>query len=83
MSTGSVRSPSPGGGPGGAVGSSVSVTWLPFGAGALVVSGHGLSTNSIEASLEAYLVATNKLHGAEINGVSVGFVSQRMAEELP
>ena len=39
------------------------------GPGALVVTGHGLSTNIIEASLEAYLVAVNKLHGAEINGV--------------
>jgi 2-isopropylmalate synthase len=50
------------------------------GPGALVVSGHGLSTNIIEASLEAYLVAVNKLHGAEINGVSVGFVTQREFE---
>src|SRR5439155_1713968 len=33
----------------------------------LVVSGHGLSTNIIEASLDGYLVAVNKLHGAEIN----------------
>ena len=40
------------------------------GPGALVVSGHGLSTNIIEASLEAYLVAVNKLHGAEIDGVA-------------
>jgi 2-isopropylmalate synthase len=53
------------------------------GPGALVVSGHGLSTNIIEASLEAYLVAVNKLHGAEINGVAVGFVSSRAVEELP
>jgi 2-isopropylmalate synthase len=53
------------------------------GASALVVSGHGLSTNIIEASLDAYLVATNKLHGAEINGVSVPFVSQRSEEGLP
>jgi 2-isopropylmalate synthase len=53
------------------------------GPGALVVSGHGLSTNIIEASLEAYLVAVNKLHGAEINGVSVAFVSPRAVEELP
>ncbi|HEY7589461.1 MAG TPA: 2-isopropylmalate synthase [Candidatus Limnocylindrales bacterium] len=53
------------------------------GPGALVVSGHGLSTNIIEASLEAYLVAVNKLHGAEINGVSVGFVSPRTVEEMP
>jgi 2-isopropylmalate synthase len=53
------------------------------GPGALVVSGHGLSTNIIEASLEAYLVAVNKLHGAEINGVAVGFVWSRAVEELP
>jgi 2-isopropylmalate synthase len=51
------------------------------GPGALIVSGHGLSTDIIEASLEAYLVAVNKLHGAEINGVSVGFVSPRVVEE--
>ncbi len=51
------------------------------GPGALVVSGHGLSTNIIEASLEAYLVAANKLHGAEINGVSVAFVSGRTVED--
>jgi 2-isopropylmalate synthase len=49
----------------------------------LIVSGHGLDTNIIEASLEAYLIAVNKLHGAEINGVSVAFVSPRVAEELP
>jgi 2-isopropylmalate synthase len=53
------------------------------GAGALVVTGHGLSTNIIEASLEAYLVAANKLHGAEINGIEVAFVGRRTAEELP
>jgi 2-isopropylmalate synthase len=53
------------------------------GPGALVVTGHGLSTNIIEASLDAYLVAANKLHGAEINGVEVAFVGRRMAEELP
>jgi 2-isopropylmalate synthase len=50
------------------------------GPGALIVSGHGLSTNIIEASLEAYLVAVNKLHGAEINGVAVAFVAPRIAE---
>jgi 2-isopropylmalate synthase len=50
------------------------------GPGALVVSGHGLSTNIIEASLEAYLVATNKLHGAEINGVDAAFVTGGRAE---
>ncbi len=53
------------------------------GPGALVVTGHGLSTNIIEASLEAYLVAANKLHGAEINGVQVAFVGNRIAEDLP
>jgi 2-isopropylmalate synthase len=53
------------------------------GPGALVVSGHGLSTNIIEASIEAYLVAANKLHGAEINGVAVAFVAPRSVEELP
>lgn len=53
------------------------------GPGALIVSGHGLSTNIIEASLEAYLVATNKLHGAEINGVAAAFVSGTVAEDLP
>jgi 2-isopropylmalate synthase len=51
------------------------------GPGALVVSGHGLSTNIIEASLEGYLVAVNKLHGAEINGVAVAFVAPRAVEE--
>src|SRR6266850_1044003 len=50
------------------------------GPGALVVSGHGLSTNIIEASLDAYLAAVNKLHGAEINGVSVAFVAPRIVE---
>jgi 2-isopropylmalate synthase len=53
------------------------------GPGALVVTGHGLSTNIIEASLDAYIVAANKLHGAEINGVEVAFVGRRVAEELP
>jgi 2-isopropylmalate synthase len=53
------------------------------GPSALVVSGHGLSTNIIEASLEAYLVATNKLHGAEINGVDAAFVTRPQAEDLP
>ena len=50
------------------------------GPGALVVSGHGLSTNIIEASLDAYLSAVNKLHGAEINGVSVAFSAPRIVE---
>ena len=42
------------------------------GPGALVVTGHGLSTNIIEASVEAYLSAINKLHGAEIGSVRAG-----------
>ena len=53
------------------------------GPGALIVSGHGLSTNIIEASLEAYLVAVNKLHGAEINGIDPAFVTPRVVEDLP
>ncbi len=53
------------------------------GPGALVVTGHGLSTNIIEASLDAYIVAVNKLHGAEINGLKVAFVSPRQGERLP
>jgi len=50
------------------------------GPGALIVSGHGLSTNIIEASLDAYLTAVNKLHGAEIGPASPAFVAQRTAE---
>jgi len=53
------------------------------GPGALVVSGHGLSTNIIEASLEAYLVAINKLHGAEIGSVGSAFVTRTAAEDMP
>ena len=53
------------------------------GPGALVVSGHGLSTNIIEASLEAYLVAMNKLHGAEIGLIAGAFVAPEAAENLP
>ena len=53
------------------------------GPGALVVSGHGLSTNIIEASLEAYLVAMNKLHGAEIGLVADAFVVPATAPNLP
>ena len=53
------------------------------GPGAMVVSGHGLSTNIIEASLEAYLVAINKLHGAEIGSVGSAFVSPSAAEDMP
>ena len=50
------------------------------GPGALVVSGHGLSTNIIQASIEAYLVAVNKLHGAGIGAASGAFVGARSAE---
>jgi 2-isopropylmalate synthase len=49
------------------------------GPGALVVSGHGLSTNIIEASIEAYLVAVNKLHGAS-GAASSAFVGVRTTE---
>jgi 2-isopropylmalate synthase len=50
------------------------------GPGALVVSGHGLSTDIIEASVEAYLVAVNKLHGAEIDSASPAYVAGRTTE---
>jgi 2-isopropylmalate synthase len=50
------------------------------GPGALVVAGHGLSTNIIEASIEAYLVAVNKLHGASIGPASPAFVASRTTE---
>ncbi len=53
------------------------------GPGAVVVTGHGLSTNIIEASLEAYLVAANKLHALEIDGVAVASAGGRVAEDLP
>ena len=53
------------------------------GPAALTVTGHGLSTNIIEASLEAYLVAANKLHGAEVNGIGVAYVGRRTGEDLP
>ncbi len=53
------------------------------GPGALVVSGHGLSTNIIEASLEAYLVAINKLHAARISSVGSAFVGRAAAEDMP
>jgi 2-isopropylmalate synthase len=56
---------------------------IDSGPGALVVAGHGLSTNIIEASLEAYLVAVNKLHGASLGPASAAYVAQRTVEELP
>ena len=46
-----------------------------------IVTGHGLSTNIIEASLEAYIVAANKLRAAERDGTIVP--SRRPAERLP
>jgi 2-isopropylmalate synthase len=49
------------------------------GPGALIVSGHGLSTNIIAASIEAYLVAVNKLRGAEGASASA-FVAARTTE---
>jgi 2-isopropylmalate synthase len=49
------------------------------GPGALIVSGHGLSTNIIEASIEAYLVAVNKLHGAQ-GPSATAFVAARTME---
>jgi 2-isopropylmalate synthase len=52
------------------------------GPGALMVTGHGLSTNIIEASLEAYLVAINKLHGAEIGLLAGAFAGPKAAEKL-
>ena len=52
------------------------------GPGALIVSGHGLSTNIIEASIEAYLVAVNKLHGAQGSAASA-FVGARSTQQLP
>jgi 2-isopropylmalate synthase len=50
------------------------------GPGALVVSGHGLSTNIIEASIQAYLVAVNKLHGAGIGAASPAYSAARTTE---
>jgi 2-isopropylmalate synthase len=46
-----------------------------------VVTGHGLSTNIIEASLEAYIVAANKLRAAEREGMFMP--SRRATEPLP
>ncbi len=48
---------------------------------ALVVTGHGLSTNIIEASLEAYVLAANKLRAAERDGTVIAM--RRPAERLP
>ena len=46
-----------------------------------VVTGHGLSTNIIEASLEAYVLAANKLRAAELDGTVIPM--RRSAEQLP
>ncbi len=46
-----------------------------------VVTGHGLSTNIIEASLEAYVLAANKLRAAERDGTVIPM--RRAAERLP
>ncbi len=46
-----------------------------------VVTGHGLSTNIIEASLEAYVLAANKLRAAELDGTVIP--TRRAAERLP
>jgi 2-isopropylmalate synthase len=46
-----------------------------------VVTGHGLSTNIIEASLEAYVLAANKLRAAELDGTVIPM--RRPAERLP
>ncbi len=51
------------------------------GPGAHVVTGHGLSTNIIEASLEAYVLAANKLRAAESDGTVIPM--RRPAELLP
>ena len=53
------------------------------GPGALEVSGHGLSTNIIEASLEAYVAAMNKLQGAEIRLVAGAVAEPDPAAHLP
>jgi 2-isopropylmalate synthase len=46
-----------------------------------VVTGHGLSTNIIEASLEAYVLAANKLRAAEVDGTVIPM--RRSVEQLP
>ena len=48
----------------------------------LVVTGHGLSTNIIEASLEAYVVAANKLNAASAGEMGPR-VDRAAAEPLP
>ncbi len=47
------------------------------------VSGQGLSTNIVEASLDAYLVATNKLRAIELGESGAVIPPPRRGEELP
>ncbi len=54
---------------------------IDMGPEAHVVTGHGLSTNIIEASLEAYVLAANKLRAAELDGTVIPM--RRTAENLP
>jgi hypothetical protein len=39
-----------------------------------------LSTNIIEASIQAYLVAVNKLHGAGIGAAATAYAAPRTTE---
>jgi 2-isopropylmalate synthase len=54
---------------------------IDVGPEAHVVTGHGLSTNIIEASLEAYILAANKLRAAELDGTVIPM--RRSVEQLP
>jgi 2-isopropylmalate synthase len=54
---------------------------IDLGPEAHVVTGHGLSTNIIEASLEAYVLAANKLRAAELDGTVIPM--RRSVEQLP
>ena len=54
---------------------------IDVGPEAHVVTGHGLSTNIIEASLEAYVLAANKLRAAELDGTVIPM--RRSVEQLP
>lgn len=54
---------------------------IDMGPEAHVVTGHGLSTNIIEASLEAYVLAANKLRAAELDGTVIPM--RRSVEQLP
>jgi 2-isopropylmalate synthase len=50
---------------------------------AAVVSGHGLSTNIIEASLDAYVLAANKLHAADAGDRVAAPVGGRREVDTP